>query len=204
MKPVRSRQSVNDSQTTLDHDSPVAPFSQSFFSNNPAMKRGRAIYFKIVPFSVFLVVAVIIFGVLPIFWSSIYKAPEHIQNLGGWIVVSTQLDFCRRISPEFTHQDLDGGEVGKSATQAFLSVTGSPTSMSWSVDTSLKGDSDFEDAVVNEKTWMIVASKFFILDMSIIPADSKSVNQAIASADGNYNGSNAIALWVNEARNQNA
>jgi hypothetical protein len=114
------------------------------------------------------------------------------------------LDFCRKISPEFTHQDLDGGEVGKSATQAFLSVTGSPTSMSWSVDTSLKGDSDFEDAVVNEKTWMIVASKFFILDMSIIPADSKSVNQAIASADGNYNGSNAIALWVNEARNQNA
>lgn len=55
-------------------------------------------------------------------------------------------------------QDLDGGELGQSVTQAFMSATGTPTFMTWSVDSTLTSDSDFEDAVVNEKTWMVIAS----------------------------------------------
>jgi hypothetical protein len=57
--------------------------------------------------------------------------------------------------------------VGESVTQAFLNATGPPTIMTWSVVSSLRGDSDIEDAVVSEKAWMIVASEFLIFNVSI-------------------------------------
>jgi len=74
------------------------PFSHGFLDNDPETSKARSIYFKIVGGTIFLVLTYVIWGVLPIYWASVFKLYDHAHNLHGWIVVSiwSVLTLCLR------------------------------------------------------------------------------------------------------------
>jgi len=71
-----------------DHKAPPEdpPFSRRFL--DPELASSRPLYFKVVGGTVFLILTYVIWGVLPIYWASVFKLSEHAHNLHGWIVVS--------------------------------------------------------------------------------------------------------------------
>lgn len=74
----------------MQHE-PTPHFTHGFFDNEPEVKKGRAIYLKVMPLSLMMVLVIIIWGVLPIYWGSMFRAPQHIHNLNGLIVVRVSL-----------------------------------------------------------------------------------------------------------------
>lgn len=65
------------------------PFTHGFLDRDPEASKARSLYFKIIGGSLFLVFTYVIWGVLPIYWASVFKLYEHAHNLHGWVVVST-------------------------------------------------------------------------------------------------------------------
>ena len=58
-------------------------------------------------------------------------------------------------------QDLDGGSIGQTVAQTFIGGSGPATKMTWTMAPSnlnLTTREQFEDALVEEKTWAIIAS----------------------------------------------
>ena len=58
-------------------------------------------------------------------------------------------------------QDLDGGVIGQTVAQTFIGGSGPATKMTWMAAPSnlnLTTREQFENALVDEKTWAIVAS----------------------------------------------
>jgi hypothetical protein len=156
-----------------------APFSYGFFDKDPASVAARQAYMKaIVGFTV--ITALIIWGVVSIYWGAFWRGRSGAHNMHGWIV------------------DFDGGDVGRAVTQAFQAVTGPKEMLTWVV----KPASDFPggpDELANEvghsHPWAAVA---------IHNGATSRLANAVSSADSSYNGSLAITAYGNQARNENA
>ncbi|EIM83003.1 uncharacterized protein STEHIDRAFT_84394 [Stereum hirsutum FP-91666 SS1] len=154
-------------------------FSESFFSRHPAMKKTRAIYFKILLMASMLIILIIL-GFLSIYWGALWKTFAAVHKLEGWII------------------DFDGGEVGQYVSQALAATSGPPDTMTWTVKSASDFSNDTEsliDLVVNEHTWALV---------SINAGASDKLDAAVAAADSSYNGSLAVTIYVEEARNENS
>jgi len=150
-----------------------------FWDKDPQSSKDRAIFFRIVPAGFLVIILFIIWCVLPIYWGASWETTTHFHDLNCWVV------------------DQDGGEIGQMVTSHLLATNGPPTSMTWSVPLEaplLTQSSEFENAVVQENAWVVV---------QIHANASSNLDQAIATANGSYNGTLAITVWVNEARNQN-
>lgn len=88
-RPESPRSSGDDvTATSGNTSSEDPPFSHGFLDNDPGTASGRPLYFKVVGGTIFLVLTYVIWGVLPIYWASVFKLYEHAHNLQGWIVVS--------------------------------------------------------------------------------------------------------------------
>ena len=97
-----------------------------------------------------------------------------------------------------------------------MNATGGKEQISWSVSDASQypnGPQDVGDAIVKERAWIAVASTsstLLILLFSALNAHSVNpnatnlLNAAISSANGSYNGTLAVTVYGNEARNENA
>ncbi|KAG6807451.1 hypothetical protein H0H92_007402 [Tricholoma furcatifolium] len=168
---------------SLDSLSPVSeaksterPFSRNFFDEINAVQRG--IYFKVLTGGVFSVILAI-FAVFSIYWGSLWKTP--VQNLDGWVI------------------DFDGGLVGQTVVQALISEQVSSSGLvTWNSVPSSQfpgGLNELATAIREEKTFVAVA---------INPGSSARLQASIATPNASYNGSEAITIVGNEARNENA
>lgn len=63
------------------------PFSHGFFDKDPESSKARSLYFKVVVGTLALVLTYVIWGVLPIYWASVFDLYSHAHNLHGWVVV---------------------------------------------------------------------------------------------------------------------
>jgi len=139
------------------------PFTHGFLDRDPETSKARSLYFKIIGGSLFLVFTYVIWGVLPIYWASIFKLYDHAHNLHGWVVVSIRSSYplCFQSHAFGCFQDLDGGAIGQTVAQTFIGGSGPATKMTWTAAPSnlnLTTREQLEDALVNEKAWAIVAS----------------------------------------------
>lgn len=64
-----------------------ARLTGGFFDASAEAAKGRAIFVKILLKGLVLV-SLVIFLVFPIFWGALWKTPEHIHQMKGWLVVS--------------------------------------------------------------------------------------------------------------------
>ena len=146
-----------------DGPSEDLPFSHGFLDKDPESVRTRPLYFQIVGGTLLLVLTYVIWGVLPIYWGSIFTLYNHAHNLHGWIVVSISpvLNLYSQSDVRGCLQDLDGGAIGQTVTQTFIGGSGPDTKMTWMMapsDLNLTTREQFEHALVHEKAWAIVAS----------------------------------------------
>lgn len=73
------------------------PFSHGFLDKDPETSKARSLYFRTVIGTLVLLLTYVIWGVLPLYWGSVYQLYSHAHNLHGWVVVSIKLI----ISPYF-------------------------------------------------------------------------------------------------------
>ncbi|TFK48865.1 hypothetical protein OE88DRAFT_1713943 [Heliocybe sulcata] len=153
-------------------------FSYRFWDKDPALAQSRAMYMKVAMGGIVMIVLTI-FSMLPIYWGALWKPSVQLHRLHGWVV------------------DFDGDMVGQAVTQAFTSATGQPTQITWQVQPASRfpnGPSDVVAALLDEKCWMAVV---------VAPNATSTLQHAVASQDGSYNGSLAITAYGTEARNEN-
>ncbi|KAJ6534000.1 hypothetical protein DFH09DRAFT_1180836 [Mycena vulgaris] len=151
------------------------PFSAQFFDNSPTLSAARAIYLKTLAVGV-TGLAFVVFAICAIYWGSIWTTPHH--TLPGWIV------------------DFDGGFVGQAVTKSLAGIEGLSNRVVWEVVSANKfsdGISQVENAIVEEKTWVIVA---------INAGASANLTAALSAVDSSYNSSSAITFIGAEARNE--
>ncbi|KAI5123660.1 hypothetical protein M0805_001690 [Coniferiporia weirii] len=180
---TRTQSLASASRSVVFHEQhanppPPPPFTARFWDSDPAIAKSRKTFFRILLAGTLLTIFVI-FGVLGIFWGSLWKLEDYVHNLDGWVV------------------DFDGGVVGQTVIEVFQNNTGQLQQMTWRVvDASqfVNGAEDVANAVVQEKTWAAV---------TINPGASTNLSAALASADGSYNGSLAVTAYAAEARNEN-
>jgi len=118
----------------------------------------------------------LIFAVFSIFWGSLWKIPDH--QLEGWVV------------------DFDGGLIGQEVVRT-LSLPNPAARVSWKVVPTSQFTS-FEDvgrAIVDEQAWVAI---------TINPGSSARLSASLASPNSTYDGSEAISVFAEEARNENA
>ncbi|OCB86856.1 hypothetical protein A7U60_g6029 [Sanghuangporus baumii] len=156
----------------------LPPFQARFWSKDPVTSGKRKTYISMISI-VTLLLILSIFGILSIYWASLYNVPNYAHKLECWII------------------DFDGGAIGQTVIQAFQNNTGQPKQLTWRVVDASQFPNfpqDVEDAVVNDKTWAAI---------SINPGASDNLNDAINNADDTYNGALAVTAYVNEGRNNN-
>lgn len=158
--------SVSRETTRAEHDQPVKerdvgsqPFSNGFFDDDPITSKARAEYFKvIIPGTLFI--TAIIWTVLAIYWGALWKTPELIHHLNGWVVVRA-LPFLSASIADSCVKDFDGGELGSSVSQ-YLAAIHDKEAVTWHVKSAAlfpNGPIDLAHAVVEEQCWVAVASQ---------------------------------------------
>ncbi|KAH6904061.1 hypothetical protein BKA70DRAFT_1509496, partial [Coprinopsis sp. MPI-PUGE-AT-0042] len=135
----------------------------------------RSAYFKSFGSGIALVIGVV-FVVFPIFWGALVKLPAHA--LQGIVV------------------DFDQGIVGLNVTLGLLDK--SSRSCEWSYVAAANfpgGPASVAQAIRDEEAWVAIA----------INADaSQNLNAALLNPRQDYNGSSAITVFANEARQETA
>ncbi|KAF8073458.1 hypothetical protein FPV67DRAFT_1736907, partial [Lyophyllum atratum] len=158
------------------------PFSRGFFDKNNAV--GRATYFKVLFGGMFSII-VVIFALFPIFWGALWKTP--VRNLNGWVV------------------DFDGGLVGQTVVQALtsqqVSQMGKVTWTAIPASQFQNGLGELGDAVVEEKTWAAVATS---QPFPVHAGTTTRLQASYTTPNASYDGTDAITVYVAEARNENA
>ncbi|VDC07685.1 unnamed protein product [Peniophora sp. CBMAI 1063] len=182
---ISSHTLIPEDMNSMSMDMPTngmedAPFfSENYFTTqNPATRGLRMTYIKILGI-LSAVLLVYMMGVLSIYWGALYSSPQQAHKLDAWII------------------DSDGGIVGQAITQAFLNFTGPSTSLNYVVAQPARTDpAALEDYLVNqERAWLII---------QINAGASANLTAAAQSADATYNGSLAVTLYGDEARNEDA
>ncbi|TFY78577.1 hypothetical protein EWM64_g5430, partial [Hericium alpestre] len=159
---------------------PALPwYTEGFFRTaHPAVRRARVAYIRIIALATILIILTIL-TVLSIYWGAMWHPTDHVHNLTGFVV------------------DYDGGQVGTFVTQAFMNQTGLPTEMDWRTMPA----SDFADeaaivhALVEERAWAIVSVNLGATDRLMA---------AVVAGNASYNGSSAVTVFAEQARNENA
>ncbi|KAJ7200309.1 hypothetical protein GGX14DRAFT_524825 [Mycena pura] len=162
--------------STAAADAPAAPPEMCCMDKTAAATAARAIYIKSIARGVVLL-ALVIFGVLSIYWGSVWSTPAH--TLPAWVV------------------DFDGGIIGQGVAQALSASDPGRGGVSWEVVQASQfpgGISQLEDAILHEKTWY---------GLAVHPGATANLMAAIASADATYNSSTAMTFIATEARNEN-
>ncbi|KAG6859473.1 hypothetical protein C0995_008139 [Termitomyces sp. Mi166 len=163
------------------------PFSKRFFDKNNAVQRG--IYFKVLFGGVFSVILVI-FTIFPIFWGALWKIP--VRNLDGWVV-------CFPFADEHFLEDFDGGFIGQTVVEALTAEQmGSLDKITWTAippDQFPDGLDQLANAVREEKTWAAIA---------IHAGSTARLQASYMTPNASYDGSEAITIYGDEARNENA
>jgi len=147
-------------------------FSTHFFHKNNSSS--RAVYFRIYLPGCLLVVTVI-FAVLSIYWGSLWSTP--VRNIHGWVV------------------DFDGGEVGQAVVQGLTSPSAS-SKVTWAPVNASEfpgGLGQVRDALIQQKTWAAV---------TINGGSTARLQSSYVTPNALYNGSTAITVYANEARNE--
>ena len=80
------RTTINPSTAAIPSEDP--PFTHGFLDRDQESVKARSLYFKIIAGSLLLVFTYVIWGVLPIYWASVFELYQHAHNLHGWVVVS--------------------------------------------------------------------------------------------------------------------
>ena len=100
--------------------------------------------------------------------------------------------------------------------QTFIGGSGPITKMTWTMAPSnmnLTTREQFEHAMVQEKTWAIVASTSYSVCIYTGPTHARfsvnqgatdRLNQVLSSGSGPYDGTSAVTFYANEARGSNA
>ncbi|EIM83021.1 uncharacterized protein STEHIDRAFT_124335 [Stereum hirsutum FP-91666 SS1] len=174
-----SEQKIETEKSRYPERDGVPWFSESFFSNHAVMGKARRLYFIILAMTSFLIIFVIL-ALMSIYWGALWNTTKYVHNVKGWII------------------DYDGGEIGQYFTQALNSTNGPVDTMTWIVQSASDISNDTEnliDLVVQEHAFVIV---------SINAGATDKLNAAASSADSSYNGSLAITVFTEEARNENA
>ncbi|KAF9261687.1 hypothetical protein L218DRAFT_869481 [Marasmius fiardii PR-910] len=173
---IGSNQTGNESSRTKKPNDHeyIPPFSASFTDEKLAI--ARSIYLKMLIGGV-LSIVIVLFAIFSIYWGALWKTPAH--SLRGWVV------------------DFDQSTIGNVVSEALLTSSAS-THIQWisiPASTFSGGVNDVVQMVLEEKTWVAV----------VISADAtNTLNSAAASADSRYNGSLAVTVYAQEARNENA
>ncbi|PBK60880.1 hypothetical protein ARMSODRAFT_897433 [Armillaria solidipes] len=121
-----------------------------------------------------LAMTIVMFCVFSIYWGALWKIPAH--NLQGWVV------------------DFDRSAVGNAVVQGLVS---SSSKVTWTERSSseFSGPDEVANLVVDEKTWVVV----------VVNSNATTALQyALSSVNSSYDGSEAITVYVVEARNENA
>jgi hypothetical protein len=66
---------------------PLPWFTESYFSKEPATAAARKVYILILASGGVILIFVML-SVLSIFWGALWKTPQYVHNLNGWVVVS--------------------------------------------------------------------------------------------------------------------
>ena len=149
-------------------------YSHKFWDKELAVS--RKIYLRILLGGSFAVV-IAIFAVFSIFWGALWKSP--VGNLSGWVV------------------DFDGGVVGKSVVQGLTagSSLSRVTFTSRPASEFSGGIAQVMNSVVEHHTWVAVV---------VNPGASDRLLASYANPNSSYRGLEAITVYGNEARNENA
>ncbi len=109
-------------------------------------------------------------------------------------------------------KDFDGGEVGAFFSDNILSL--SNNAVAWSRGDQVDNLESLQRGVTEERTWVAVVSGLLsiYLALSVSPGvgfvvnagTSSRLSQGLQSPNPSYNGSLAISVYVDEARNENA
>ncbi|KAF9552630.1 hypothetical protein CPC08DRAFT_646653 [Agrocybe pediades] len=162
---------------SLRLDGKGEPFTRTLTEKgDQELATARITYLKIFGPGIVLISCVIL-GVFAIFWGALWKLPAH--QLPGWIV------------------DFDGGEIGQAVTQGLVASTAGGT-IEWRV----VSPGEFEDGVDG----VIRGVKEEHIWIAVVVNDDASarLESAISVPDPTYNGEEAVTIYANEARNENA
>ena len=66
-----------------------SPFSHRFLDKDPETSKARSLYLRVVGGTILLALTYVIWGVLSIYWASVFTLYSHAHNLHGWVIVST-------------------------------------------------------------------------------------------------------------------
>ncbi|KAK0438218.1 hypothetical protein EV421DRAFT_1714431 [Armillaria borealis] len=161
---------------TVHDEKPEAPklFSNEFTDKELAVQRKAYIKSLIVGC---LSIVILMFTIFSIYWGALWKIPDH--KLPGWVV------------------DFDGNTIGSTVTNALLSDTAATSRVSWKQmpASDFSGPDEVGHWIVEQKAWVAV----------VIHANATSTLTSAASMiDSSYNGTQALTVYVVEARNENA
>lgn len=166
---------MDPSTRTLSFPDESKPHMSQFTDNSDHIKLGRKVYLRVFGGGSFAVI-VAMFSLFSIYWGALWKTPA--RNLDGWLV------------------DMDGAAIGNAVSQG-LAQSSSQGKITWNV----KSPADFPDGlndivngILDEEAWVAVV------------VNSNATNhlmQAVSTADASYNGTSAITVFAEEARNEN-
>lgn len=123
-----------------------------------------------------LFVIIAIFTILAIYWGSLWKTP--VQTIPGWVV------------------DFDTGVIGRTVVQGMTSGPLPGSRVAWTaVNASQFSLSQLLNAIHEQKTWVAVV---------INEGATARLQSSLATPSASYNGSDAITVYAEEARNENA
>jgi len=162
-------------QTTMSSD---APFSHGFLDKDSGTARARKLYLTTLAKAVLMVI-IAAMSVLSIYWGAFWKTFQLVHGLHGIVV------------------DFDGGQIGGVVTGA-LSQVHDPGQLTYDIlPASLfpGGAQDVVNYVLDERTWFAIV---------VNTGATSALSSAAASAGASYNGSSAITVYTEEARNENS
>lgn len=82
-----TRRDSKDPEGQSQQCSPPPPHTAGFWDRTPFMAGARKSYMRVLSMG-FLLTSLVIFGVLSIFWGSLWRTNLYVHKLDGWIVVS--------------------------------------------------------------------------------------------------------------------
>jgi hypothetical protein len=74
-----------EGESIISHHGPLA--YHGFWDKDHESTQDRVLYIKVLTLGSAMIVIIIMWCILPIYWGSVWSAPQHIHNLNGWLVV---------------------------------------------------------------------------------------------------------------------
>ncbi|EJD42086.1 hypothetical protein AURDEDRAFT_105676 [Auricularia subglabra TFB-10046 SS5] len=177
-KRLAPQPSERDAESNGGDEGELRPFSHGW--RDPALAPARKAYLGPLFGGTMLTITVIM-SVLSIYWGAFWRAPAHAHNLHVAVI------------------DRDQGTVGQAVVAAFKSpgVTGASAQLTYDIadPARFSDEQQIIRHVRNENTWAAIV---------VASGVTTRLQSAVQSADASYNGSLAISVFFERARNENA